>query len=141
MMMFRGRYELERIFALVRAWARSRSRRVPMLSLQIGCPEVARTRRSGNPRALFHVGHLPGKVCCSPLAAHLDHNYLVGLILHEFGHPMAQKAWGRSEQEDADRAVKDFLGVKLSYKGPLLLECAPLKIVKQIIGHEFIPWE
>lgn len=120
------------VFAAVTAWARRRSRRVPALVFVVGCPQISAHRRR-DPRALFHVGHRPGKVCAHPAAGALSINHVVGLILHELGHPLAERAWGRSCQEDADLAVKKFLGVRLRYRGPLLLEWAPARVVKMIM--------
>jgi len=119
-------------FEAVLAWARRQSRRAPALLLQIGCPQIAAHRRRDK-RAYFHVGHRPGKVCVSPAAAKLSDNHLVGLILHELGHPMAMVAWGRSEQEDSDKSVRDFLGVRLHYRGPLLLQWVPDSVVRRVL--------
>lgn len=133
MMISRKQYELERLFALVHAWARKRSRRVPKLSLHVGCEDVAKHRRGGDQRAFFHVGHLKNRVCTTLQAADLHPCFLVGLMLHEIGHPMAQMAWGTSEQYDADRAVREFIGVRLVYKGPLLLEWVSPTVVERIV--------
>ena len=120
-------------FKRVHAWARRQSRRVPPLRLKVGCPMVAASRRRDK-RAYMHVDHLKGVVCTIPAAAQLSANHLVALFLHEIGHPMAMKAWGRSEQEDADKSVRDFLGVRLRYRGPLLLEWVPTRTAKRILG-------
>lgn len=124
---------LESVFDQVWNWARQRSCIVPPLVLFVGCPMIARRRAEGDPRAFFHVGHIEGYVCTVPESAELPRTYLVGLMLHELGHPMAMIAWGRSEQEDADKAVRDFLGVRLSYRGPLLLEWVPSTVVNKIL--------
>lgn len=124
---------LQRTFERVWHWAAARSPRVPPLLLYIGCPEIEDRRRSGDPRALFHVGHIPGFVCTIPEAGLLPDTYLVGLMLHELGHPMAMAAWRRSEQEDADKAVLDFLRIRLRYKGPLLLEWVPPSVARAIL--------
>ena len=107
--------------------------KLPRLTLRIGCPQIQRARRAGNPRAFFHVGaHDPGKVCTVDAAAKLDDSYLVGLMLHELGHVIAAKEFGRSDQIDADDAVRRFLGVKLHYHGPLLLEWVPPSVARRI---------
>lgn len=125
------RWRLEAVFKRVVAWARQRSRRVPALRLVVGCPQIT-ARRRYDPRAFFHVDHRRGKVCVHPAAARLGSGYLTGLILHELGHPMATRAWGRSCQEDADLAIRKFLGVRLHYRGPLLLEWVPDRVVRFI---------
>jgi hypothetical protein len=82
----------------------------------------------------MHVGHRSGKVCASAAAARLPVEHVVGLFLHELGHPMAMAAWRRSEQEDADRAVREFLGVRLRYRGPLLLQWVPRRVARMVLG-------
>lgn len=121
---------LQEAFKRVHGWARRKSRRVPPLRLVVGCRGVAAGRRRDK-RAFMHVRR--GVVCTTPAAADLPIEYLVGLLLHEHGHPMATKAWGRSCQEDADKAVRDFLGVRLHYRGPLLLEWVPKRIALRIL--------
>lgn len=116
----------------VYSWARKRSKRVPRLSLAVGCRQIL-NRRGHDLRAFFHVGHVPGKVCTVLAAAKLSDNHLVGLILHELGHPMAQAAWGYSEQEQADAAVHAFLGVKIRYKNFLVLQWVPTHVAMRIL--------
>lgn len=124
---------LRAVFEAVHRWARARSRRVPALVLAVGCPRIA-ARRRHDPRAIMHVGHRGGKVCASARAAELPLEHVVGLFLHEIGHPMAMAVWGRSEQEDADAAVMRLLGVRLRYRGPLLLQWVPPATVRRILG-------
>ena len=116
----------------VYAWARSRNRRVPRLTLHVGCRQIL-NRRSHDKRAFFHVGHVPGKVCTVLAAAQLSANHLVGLILHELGHPMAQKEWGVSEQSHADNAVRAFLGARITYRGKLVLQWVSAKTARAIL--------
>lgn len=115
----------------VYAYARRRSR-VPRLALAVGCTQII-NRRGHDKRAFFHVGHKPGKVCTVLAAARLSDNYLVGLMLHELGHPLAMTAWRYSEQEHADRAVQAFLGVKLRYRGPLVLQWVSTQTAHKIL--------
>jgi hypothetical protein len=124
---------LREAFARVHAWARRRTRRVPPLTLAVGCSQIA-ARRRHDPRAFAHVGHRVGRVCISAAAAKLPVEHVVGLCLHEIGHPLAQRVWGRSEQEDADAAVREFLGVRLSYVGPLLLQHVPTRVARRILN-------
>jgi hypothetical protein len=114
-------------------WACRRSPKVRALKLNVNCALVKRTR-AASPRAYMHTLHKRGKVCVHGDAAALSLPQLVGLYLHEIGHPLAQDAYGRSEQEDADRAVKEFLGVKIQYKGPLLLEWVSPSVARRILG-------
>ena len=114
------------------AWARRRSRRIPALSLRVGCPMIQAHRRDSK-RAFMHTHHLPGKVCAAPEAAFLPVGHLVALLLHEIGHPLANRLYGVSEQEDADKSIKDVLGVVIRYKGPLLLEWVAPSVVKRIL--------
>jgi hypothetical protein len=113
-------------------WARKKSARVPNLRLRVNCP-LALSYQRKSPRAFMHTLHVPGTVCAVGIACGLSPEHLVGLMLHELGHPMAQAAYGRSEQEDADRAVKEFLGVKIQYKGDLLLEWVSPTVAVRIL--------
>jgi hypothetical protein len=92
-------------------------------SLQFDCPVIRKHRAGGDERAFFHVGHR-GKwvVCGASEAGTLSKNHLYGLVLHEFGHPMAWSFYGRSEQEDADRAILDTTGVPILYRSGLIVQ-------------------
>jgi hypothetical protein len=114
-------------------WARGRSSRIPRLSLHVGCRQIL-TRRHKDARAFMHVGHVPGKVCTVLAASRLSDNHLVGLTLHELGHPLAEKAWGVSEQAHADMAVGAYLGVRISYRGKLVLQWVSNAVTKTILG-------
>lgn len=122
------------VWERVYAHARRASTRTPRLRLVVGCRQIDRRRRTDR-RAFMHTGggHARGQVHVHEDAATLPLNYLVALFLHEMGHPMALKAWGRTEQEDADRAVRLFLGVKLHYRGPMLLEWVPGSVVRKVM--------
>lgn len=124
---------IREVFARVHAWARHRSRRVPALSLAVGCPKITSQRRRGDPRAFCHVGCRAGKVCCSALVADLPLEHAVGLFLHELGHPMAWAAWRSSDQHGADAAVRRFLGIRLRYSGPLLIQRVPASVAERIL--------
>jgi hypothetical protein len=91
--------------------------------LFIDCELLRNHRADGDLRAYFHVGHKSKwTVCCAHEAGFLPDSYLYGLILHEFGHPMAWDFWGRSRQEDADRAIMETTGVPILYKSGLILQ-------------------
>jgi hypothetical protein len=124
---------LRELWERVLGWARKKSDRTPFLLLRVDCPLVRRNRKT-SPRAFMHAAHIRGKICVAHEAAGLSTEHLVALFLHELGHPMATKAWGRSEQEDADRACKEFLGVKIRYKGDLLLEWVPPHVAMKIVA-------
>ena len=125
---------LREAFKRVHAWARRKSRLVPPLRLLVGCPQIAKMRRRDK-RVFMHVGHRgPRTICTSPTAASLSANHVVALFLHEVGHPLATKLWGRSEQEDSDKSVRDILGVRLHYRGPLILQWVPDKLVQRILS-------
>lgn len=125
---------LHHIWKRVYQWAKKKYRKTPRLALRIGCPIIDRARRR-DIRAFMHTGaHGGGLVCTHHRAATLENEYLVGLFLHEIGHNLAERAWGRSEQEDADKAVRDFLGVKIHYRGPLLLEWVSKAHTRRILS-------
>lgn len=125
--------KLRSLWESVYHWAKRRSKKVPRLEIRFDC-ELMKKTRAESPRAYMHTMHLGvGKVCISSDAADLPRPNIVGLFLHEIGHPLAQALYGRSEQEDADRAVKEVLGVSIKYKGALLLEWVAPPTVKWIL--------
>lgn len=124
--------KLQRYWHQVYGWARARSNLVPRLAFFVGCRDIEHHRRT-DPRAFFHIGHRRGVVCTVPKAASLPLSHVVGLILHEIGHPMADKAWGCSEQAHADAAVRAFLGVKIVYRGPLVLQAVSARWLHRIL--------
>jgi hypothetical protein len=126
---------LREVWRRVFGWATKKCRRVPLLDFRVGCPRIRAHRRT-DPRAFMHVGHLRGTVCAAAEAADLTDEHLVGLFLHEIGHPLAYAAWKRTEQEDADLSVSKFLGVKIRYRGPLLLEWVPKTAVRKILRRK-----
>jgi len=118
------------LYAYILIWARRQSKLVPKLALNIDCSMVREQRRKGDRRAFMHVNHVPGKLCVAHEVASLSPGHVVGLFLHELGHPIAYKLWRRSEQEDADAAVRQELGVTILYRGPLVLQWVPPKFAK-----------
>jgi hypothetical protein len=125
---------LQEAFRRVNAWAMSKCPQVSRLSLHVRCHSIKRRLHSGDPRALFHVGHKAGKVCTiDERVAVLPVTYLVGLFLHEMGHPLALKLYKKSEQWHADRSIKRCLGVQIRYRGPLLLEWVPSSTARMIL--------
>jgi len=123
---------LKGLFDRVNNWAMKKSPLVDRRTLQVGCPEIAARRKDGDVRAFFHVGHRPGKVCADSMACQLPEHFLVGLFLHEIGHPLAMRVYRKTEQWDADRAVKEILGVHIRYGGPLVLEYVAPSVAKRI---------
>jgi len=81
------------------------------------CYDVRRDRERGNKRAFFHVGHKgPWTICTDPITGCLSDSHLYGLVLHEFGHPLAYKLFGKSRQEDADQAIWKLTGIPILYR-------------------------
>lgn len=122
---------LRALFARVHAWATRKSLLTPRLTLRVGSREVVARRRAGDARAFFHTHG--AKVCTVPEAARLPLNYLTALMLHEIGHPLAQRIFSSTEQWDADRAVRQVYGIALRYRGPLLLEWVPDAVVRRVL--------
>jgi hypothetical protein len=108
----------------------------PRLAL---CRDVRADRERGNKRAYFHVGHKGDWTICHDLTAgRLSNSHLYALVLHEFGHPLAMKLFGRSRQEDADRAITKVTGIPILYKtGWVVQWIAPgdVKLVRWYARH------
>lgn len=128
----RGRGPLLVIWRKVYAYARRKSKLVPRLSLNVGCSMVA-GHRQRDTRAFMHTNHKPRVVCSSPTAATLELKYVVGLFFHEIGHEVATRAYGVSEQWDADSSCLQFLGIRIRYGGPLLLEYVSDRDLKKVM--------
>lgn len=91
--------------------------------LMIDCEVVRKHRVEGDKRAFFHIGHKGAWTACGAHeAGYLPENHLYGLLLHEFGHPMAWTFWNRSRQQDADRAILKTTGVPILYKTGLTVQ-------------------
>lgn len=87
------------------------------IRLEAACSDVERDRERGNKRAYFHVGHKGAWTLCSNWKAGcLPVTHLYGLVLHEFGHPLAQKLLGKSGQEDADQIIWKLCNIPILYK-------------------------
>lgn len=88
----------------------------------IDCPKILKDRMT-DPRAFMHVGHRGmWTICASLEAGRLSDPHLYGLILHEFGHPLAWRWWGKSRQQDADRIIWNLTGIPILYKSSLVLQ-------------------
>lgn len=100
------------------------------------CGDVHRDRERGNKRAYFHVGHKGmWTVCTVPLTGRLNDSHLYGLILHEFGHPLAWKLYGKSGQEDADRAIWDLTRIPILYRTGWIVQWIPAADVRKVRAH------
>jgi hypothetical protein len=87
------------------------------ITLERDCEDVARDRERGNLRAYFHVGHKgTWTLCTNWKAGCLPLSHLYGLVLHEFGHPLAHKLTGKSDQEDADQIIWKLCRIPILYK-------------------------
>ena len=104
--------------------------RSPRLEL---CPDVRRDQERGNKRAFFHVGHKgEWTVCHDGTAGRLSDSHLYGLVLHEFGHPLAWKLFGKSRQEDADRAIWNLTHTPILYRTGWIIQWISPGDVKHI---------
>lgn len=104
--------------------------RSPRLEL---CHDVRNDRERGNKRAFFHVGHKGAWTVCHDLTAgRLSDSHLYGLVLHEFGHPLAWKLVGKSRQEDADQSIWNLTHIPISYRTGWLVQWISPGDVKHI---------
>lgn len=100
------------------------------------CQDVRRDRERGNLRAYFHVGHRGDwTICHDRTAGRLPDTHLYGLVLHEFGHPLAMKLYGKSRQEDADRAIYDLTGIPILYRTGWVVQWITRADVRAIQKH------
>jgi hypothetical protein len=78
-------------------------------------------------RAFAHVGHVRKTVCVAGAIALLPLPFLVGILLHEFGH-----AAGNRSDLAADRWVFEKLGILIEYRSALDLEWVSPKTVREM---------
>jgi len=98
---------------------------------------IERDWRRGNARAFMHVNHVSSStVCASPRAAFLSDEHLVAMTIHEISHMICWSMLGSSEQWESDRCALLFLRVKLTYRGPLLLQHVSSSIARQILAGQ-----
>jgi hypothetical protein len=120
---------LEEAFAKVRAFASAADPALSDVELK-PCAEVRKgTSRAGRSRSFMHTGHLPGSICYAPPTRILSVNFIVGILLHEFGH-----LGSNGGELEADTWVATKLGVALEYKGKLCLEWVGDDVVRRILG-------
>lgn len=116
---------IRRVVGEVQRFLRASGVPVPRrVRLLMDCRLIRKNRdQEGDPRAYFHVSHVSKwTICGAHEAGWLNDNHLYGLVLHEFGHPLAWRFYGRSKQEDADRAIFDTTGVPILYKSGIVLQ-------------------
>jgi hypothetical protein len=119
----------EEAFQKVRAFAAAGEASLSGVEL-VACKEVrSGVARSSRHRAFMHTGHLDGKVCYAPPIRLLPLNYVVGILLHEFGH-----LGSKGGEAEADQWVLVKLGIALEYKGKLCLEWVDDATAKKILG-------
>ena len=127
-------------FKVVRKFVSKADPRLLWTKLSIGCSQIE-AFRVANPgtvgqRSLMHVGHLPGTICALPICGEIGHNFLVGLLLHEFGHLGS----GGGERE-ADEWIKTNFKIPIYYRSGLDVEWVSEKDVRRIaiaVGSRFI---
>lgn len=120
----------EEAFAKVRAFVAAAAPDLAGVELT-ACAEVRGEkspfkRRS---RAFMHTGHLPGRICFAPPMRLLPLNFVVGILLHEFGH-----LGSNGGEVEADTWVVSKLGIALEYKGKLCLEWVDDATARRVLG-------
>jgi hypothetical protein len=118
-----ARRRIERAFRDVHAALIALNAPVSLQPRLAFCKDVRADRERGNRRAFFHVGHKGDwTVCHDGSAGRLSDCHLYGLVLHEFGHPIAMKLFRKSRQEDADRAIFKITGIPILYRTPWVVQ-------------------
>lgn len=125
-----GRLELT--FRIVRSFVSRAKSSLAWTKLSVGCREIALFRQmhpgAVGERSLMHTFHHPNTICSLPIAARLPGEYLVGTLLHEFGHLGS----GGGERE-ADRWILDNFGIRIQYLGTLDLEWVDYSTIRRIV--------
>jgi hypothetical protein len=124
--------KLELAFRVVQRFV---SRAKPSLAwtrLVLNCREIVRFR-TYNPgkqgqRALMHTFHEKNAICSLSMAGHLPDGFVIGLLLHEFGH-----LGSRGGEREADRWILDNFGIRIQYVGELDLEWVDDWAIRRIL--------
>lgn len=118
-------------FRLVQRFVSTAKPSLAWTKLRVNCPEIVRFR-TYNPgiqgqRSFMHTFHDRNTICSLSLAGTLPEGYLVGLLLHEFGHIGS----GGGERE-ADQWILDNFGIRIQYVGALDLEWVDDWVIRRI---------
>lgn len=131
---------LDLAFRLVRRFVSTAKPSLAWVKLRINCPEIVRFR-TYNPgkvgqRSFMHTFHSPSTVCSLSLVGTMAEGYLIGLMLHEFGHLGS----GGGERE-ADRWILKNFGIRITYVGELDLEWVDQWAIRKILRASTPPRE
>ncbi len=119
------------LFQKVRKYLSKHHSFLKSIQLKIGC-KLAEEARS-DPRVFAHTLHIEDTVCISKDMLDLPVEIQGGLLLHEFGHIIADKITGDGSQQAADIAVAS-LGFDLTYTDDELeLEIIPEEQIQKIL--------
>jgi len=114
-------------FWRVRNFVSKKNGHLEHVILDITCPKVLALRKiRGEGRRLFAHASCNGRICVNPLLGKQSMPYLIGVLLHEFGHIA-----GGPEEGDADMWVLTTFGIPIIYKGPLFLEWLDPKLIRE----------
>lgn len=91
------------------------------VEIRFDCPYATKDHAACG-RVFAHTLHEPNTVCLDPSILTLPPRFLTGILLHEFGHLLAEAEWNDDSEEAADLAVKMFLGAELGYESPWWLQ-------------------
>lgn len=104
------------------------------VEIRFDCP-YAQKDHAACGRVFAHTLHEPNTVCLDPSVLTLPPRFLTGILLHEFGHILAEAEWNDDSEEAADLAVKMFLGAELGYESPWWLQSFSPKAWKETAIH------
>ncbi len=126
-----GRLELA--FRLVKRFVSQAKPSLAWTKLAVGCPEIVLFRKMNKgkvgARSLMHTFHHPNTICSLSVVESAAEGYLIGLLLHEFGHLGS----GGGERE-ADRWILDNFGIRIQYLGELDLEWVDQWAIRRVLG-------
>jgi len=123
---------LEIAFRLVRSFVSRAKSSLAWTKLSVGCREIVLFRKMNagrvGERSVMHTFHHDRTICSLPIVERLPGEYLIGLLLHEFGHLGS----GGGERE-ADKWILDNFGIRILYMGNLDLEWVDYATIQRIV--------
>jgi hypothetical protein len=119
---------LSSIFHSVRRLISTKFPGLASVTLFVGCPEAERSHstlgftkadKKGHSRLYCHWNHVPNNICCSShFHKELKDDEITGMLLHEFGHAIADELKVNNTQDAADGLIWKYFKIPIYYRMP-----------------------
>jgi hypothetical protein len=103
------------------AYVQERVPDLPRIKLEVDCKYAIQDHEE-ELRVFAHTLHLKDTICVHSDLNKLSDAYIYGILAHEFGHIIADTFWDDPDEEAADLAAREFLGLDIFYGSEYDLE-------------------